>query len=171
MDITDVRDLLDHLNNSLYGGQVFRARVVSASRREMGGLYAKSAITWDGYSGDVVAATIYFDEDDLSRHDKEVALTAYHELNHVAGGPDDGHGPRWIRRMESGGAKVIYRRKVDGSIGASQELIPGGRLDDALKEFFGEREWPDARGNVRANLTPSEDWTRLVDDLFRRSGY
>jgi hypothetical protein len=157
MNITDVRDLLDHLNNSLYGGQVFRARVVSAPRKEMGGLYAKSAITWDGYSGDVVEATIFFDEDDLNRPDEEVALTSYHELNHVAGGPDDGHGPRWIERMQAGGAQVIYRRKVNGFMGASQTLIPGSLLDDALKEFFG--------GNN--SVAPPEDWARLVDDFFR----
>lgn len=160
MNITEVRNLLDHLNNSLYGGQVFRANIVSASRREMGGLYAKSAITWDSYRGDVVKATIFFDETDLNRPDEEVALTAYHELNHVAGDPEDGHGPRWVRRMEAGGARVIYRRKVNGFMGASQTLIPGSRLDDALKEFFGNS------GNARAIVALPGAWARLVDDLF-----
>jgi len=137
MNIAEVRDLLDHLNDRLYGGRVFRANVVSAPRSEMGGLNARSNITWDGDSGDIVEATICFDEESLTRPDEEVALTAYHELNHVAGGPDDAHDFRWIQRMEAGGAAVTYRRKVDGSIGTSQLLIPGSILDDALKSFFG----------------------------------
>jgi hypothetical protein len=175
MNIAEVRDLLDHLNDRLYGGKIFRARVVSAPRTEMGGLYAGSNITWDGDGRYIVEATIRFDENDLNRSDEEVALTAYHELNHVAGGPDDGHGPRWVRRMESGGAKVIYRRKVDGSVGASQRLIPGSRLDDALKEFWGNtagaRQGASANacGQARAGVTLPEDWAGLVDGLFRRS--
>ena len=154
VDLAELNALLGHLNARVFSGRARNIRLDVVSQCSIRIVHGKTTSTpsqsrnvgtvaeFDAMtSSDGVNHLIKFNAAKLNR--KTTPLTLVHEVIHTITPEEaDDHGPQWVAGMEAVGTRVTFFQNPDGHRGATESLIPGGPLDLALTEFYGEQHRP-----------------------------